>query len=80
MNPKMQLNAPKASHLKSESQVDTTLEGLGETHRALWENILEAQRRQTKYASGKQITFDIGDKMCLLTEHFHTTRWFKKLE
>ena len=79
-NPEMQFQAPKASHLKSEIQADATLEGLAETHRTLCENILEAQMRQTKYAGGKEITFDIGDKVWLSTKHFHTTRPSKKLD
>jgi hypothetical protein len=43
--PEMQFKSPKGSHLKSEDQVDATLEGLAETHRTLHENILEAQQR-----------------------------------
>jgi hypothetical protein len=79
-NPEMQFKAPKASHLKSEIQADATLEGLAETLRTLCENILEAQQRQTKYAGGKEITFNIGDKVWLSTKHFRTTRSSEKLD
>jgi len=56
------------------------LEGLAETHRTLHENILEAQQRQTKYAGGKEITFDIRDKVWLSTKHFRPARPLKKLD
>jgi len=78
-NPEMQFKAPKASHLKSGNQADATLEGLAEMHRTFPENILQAQQRQMKYACGKEIKFDIGDKVWLLTKHFRTTRPGKKL-
>jgi len=79
-NPEMQFKAPKAWHLKSEIQADATLAGLAETHQTLRENVLEAQQRQTKYAGGKEITFNIGDKVWLSTKHFRTTRPSKKLD
>jgi len=79
-NPEMQFKAPKASHLKSEIQADAMLGGLAETHRTLRENILDTQQRQTKYAGGKEITFDIGDKVWLFTRDFRTTGPSKKLD
>jgi len=81
-NPQMQCKAPKppASHLKSEIQPDAVLEGLEETHRVLRENLLEPQKRQSKYAGGKEITFNVGDKVWLSTKHLRTTRPSKKLD
>jgi hypothetical protein len=79
-NPKMQFKEPKASYLKSEIQGDATLEGLAETNLTLRENILEAQQRHTKYAGGKEIMFDIGDKEWLSTRYIWTTRPAKKLD
>jgi hypothetical protein len=77
----MQLKAPKppASHLKSEIQADAVLDRQEETHRVLRENLLEAQKRQSKYAGGKEITFKVGDKVWLSTKHL-TTRPSKKLD
>jgi len=78
-NPEIQFKAPNASHLKSEDLAYTTLEGLAETHRTLCQHILEAQHQQMKYAGRKEITFDVGDKVWLLTKHFWTTGRSKKL-
>jgi hypothetical protein len=61
-NPQMQFKAPNApADLKSEIEADAVLEGLEETHQILRENLLQAQQRQTKYASSKQITFEVGN-------------------
>jgi hypothetical protein len=78
----MQCNAPNppASHLKSEIQGDAVLEGLEDTHQVLRKNILEAQKRQSKYAGGKEITFKVGDKVWLSTKHLWTTRPVKNLD
>jgi hypothetical protein len=76
----MQFNAPKASHVKSEIETHAMLEGLAETPPARCENILEAQLRQTQYTGGKDIKFDIGDKVGLSTKHFQTTRSSMKLD
>ena len=79
-HPEMQFKTPKASSLKSETEADVLLEGLEETHRVLRENLLEAQEKQTKYAGGKEITFEVGDRVWLSTRHFRTTRPSKKLD
>ena len=42
--------------------------------------MLQAQQRQTKYAGGKQITFEVGHQVWLSTKHFRTTRPWKKLD
>jgi len=78
---KKQSRAPKApANLTSEVQADAVFEGLKETHRILRENLLDAQERQTKYAGGKEITFEVGDRVWLSTKHFRTTRPSKKLD
>ena len=76
----MQFKTPKATSLKSETQADVLLEGLDETHLVLRENLLEAQEKQTKYAGGKEITFEVGDRVWLSSRHFRTTRPSKKLD
>jgi protein-tyrosine phosphatase len=40
----------------------------------------EAQANPTKYASGKEIVFEVGDKVWLSMRHFRTTRPSKKLD
>jgi hypothetical protein len=78
----MQFKAPEppASHLKSEIQADAVLKGLEETHQVLRKNLLEAHKRQSKYAGGKEITFKVRDKVWLSTKHLRTTRPLKKLD
>jgi len=61
-HPVMQFKAPKQpSSLKSEIQVDTFAAGLEETHHTLGKNLTEAQARQTKYACGKDVVFEVED-------------------
>jgi len=54
--------------------------GIEETHRLLQESLLEAQVQQAKYTGGKDVTFEVGNKVSLSTRHFHTTRPSKKLD
>jgi len=56
----MQFQTLKASSLKSETEVDILLEGLEETHRVHQQNLFETQKQRTKYAGGKEITFEVG--------------------
>jgi hypothetical protein len=63
-----------------EIQADTFAAGLEETHQTLRKNLQEAQTRQTKYAGGKEVVFEVGDKVWLSTRHFRTTRPSKKLD
>jgi len=80
-HPEMQFKAPKApANIKSEIQADAVLEGLDATHRLLWESILDAQERHTKYAGRMEITFEVGDRVWLSTKHFRTKRPSKKLD
>jgi hypothetical protein len=80
-HPVMQFKAPKQrSSLKSEIQADTFAAGLEETHKTLRRNLQEAQAGQTKYAGGKDVVFEVEDKVWLSTRHFRTTRPSKKLD
>src|SRR4051794_9070216 len=56
------------------------MEGLAKTHELLQKNLMEAQRRQSKYVGGKQITFEVRDLVWLSTQHMKTTRPAKKLD
>jgi len=80
-HPVMQFKAQKQpSRLQSEIQADTFAAGLEETHQTLCWNLQEAQARQMKYAGGKEVVFEVGDKVWLSTRHFRTTRPSKKLD
>jgi hypothetical protein len=80
-HPVMQFKAPKQpSSLNSEIQADTFAPGLEETHQTLCKNLQEAQANQTKYAGGKEVVFEIGDKVWLSTRHFQMTRPSKKID
>jgi len=80
-HPVMQFKAPmQPSSLNSEIQADTFAAGLEETHQTLRKNLQEAQANQTMYAGGKEVIFEVGDKVWLSTRHFRTTRPSKKLD
>jgi len=80
-HPKMQFRAPRQpANRKSEMKADAVLKALEETHRVLRENILVARELQTKYAGGKEHTFEVGDRVWLSTKHFRTTTPSKKLD
>jgi len=80
-HPPMQFKPPKApSNLRVEILTDVKVAGMEVTHRLLRESLLEAQVRQSKYAGGKDVTCDVGNKVWLSTRHFRTTRPSKKLE
>lgn len=61
-HPQMQFKVMKApANLKWEIQPDAVLGGSEENHRIMREGILDAQERQTKYAGGNEITFEVGE-------------------
>jgi len=71
----MQFKTPKAtSKLRSEILADATVSGMDEIHRLLRESLLQAQARQSKYAGGKDVTFEVRNTVWLSTQHFQTTR------
>jgi hypothetical protein len=79
-HPEMQCKTLTARCFESETEVDALLERLEETHWVLQETLLEAQEKQTMYASTKEIRFDVGDIIWLSTRHFGTTTSSKKLD
>jgi hypothetical protein len=80
-HPEMQFKAPKdPARVLSERAADDLVDRLRETHVRLRENLLEAQRRQTKYAGGKEMTFEAGDMVWLSTRHMKLSRRSKKLD
>jgi len=54
--------------------------GREETHWIHQEKIIQAQEWQTKYAGGKEITFEIGDQLWLSTRNLKTSRPSKELD
>jgi len=77
----MEFKPPKVqSNMRSEILADATVSGTEETHRLLRESLLEAQAWQSKYAGGKDVTFEVGNKVWLSTWHFRTTRPSKNLD
>jgi len=80
-HPPMQFKPPKApSNTRSEILADATVSGMEETHRPLQGSLLEAQARQSKYTGGKDVSFEVRNKVWLSTRHFRTTRPSKKLD
>jgi hypothetical protein len=65
---------------RSEKAADERLGKLQAARSRLRESILEAQERQTRYAGGKEITFEVGDKVWLSAKHIQTARPSKKLD
>jgi len=80
-HPEMQFKRPLSdTRLPSEQAATSYAEQLQETHEKLKLNILEAQKHQTKYAKGKDVIFNVGDKVWLSTRHIKTSRLSKKLD
>jgi hypothetical protein len=81
-NPEMHLKLPKESlpSFRSEKAADERLGKLQAARNRLRESILEAQERQTRYAGGKEMTFEVGDKVWLSAKHIQTARPLKKLD
>lgn len=44
------------------------------------QSIIETQEHQSKYAGDKEMTFGVGDKVCLSAKHIQTGRPSKKLD
>jgi len=80
-HPVVQFKAPNQPiSPNSEIQADTFAAGLEETHQTLRKNLQEAQANQTKYTGGKEVVFEVGDKVWLSTRHFGTTSLSKMLD
>jgi hypothetical protein len=76
---KMPNEAPEA-RFKSEKAADERLSRLQTARDRLRESILESQARQTRYAGGKEIVSEVGDKVWLSAKHIQTARASKKLD
>jgi hypothetical protein len=76
----MQFKPPKDPSFRSQVQADSWMAGMEETHRIVRENIIQAQERQTKYTSGKEVTFVVGDTVWLPTWKLKTSSPSKKLD
>jgi len=71
----MQFMAPKQqSSLISDIEADTVAAVLEKTHQTLHMYVQEAQARQTTYAGGIEVVFEVGDHVWLSTSHFRRTR------
>ncbi len=68
------------SQTYSEQLADNYASRINKLREQLRKNILEAQEQQTKYAGGKDVTFNVGDKVWLSTWNIKTTRASKKLD
>jgi hypothetical protein len=81
-NPEMRFKLPKESlpSFRSEKAADEQLGKLQAARNRLRESILEAQEGQTRYAGGKEMTFEVGDKVWLSAKHIQTARPSKKLD
>jgi RNase H-like domain found in reverse transcriptase/Reverse transcriptase (RNA-dependent DNA polymerase)/Integrase zinc binding domain/Chromo (CHRromatin Organisation MOdifier) domain/Integrase core domain len=80
-HPQMQFKKPKAAaRLSSEKSAEELVGRLHESHERLRNNLLEAQERQSRYAKGQEIIFNVGDKVWLSTRNIKSTRLSKKLD
>jgi hypothetical protein len=79
-HPDMHFKPPKDARFRSERAADERLGKLQAARNRLRESILEAQERQTRYAGGKEMTFEVGDKVWLSAKHIQTARPSKKLD
>jgi len=68
------------SRFRSERSADERLKSLQDARARMRESIIEAQEHQSKYASGKEMTFEVGDKVWLSAKHIQTARPSKKLD
>ena len=66
--------------LPSQKSADAYVQVLEGTHAVLRENLAKAQDRQSKYAGGKDIEFEIGEKVWLSARNIKTARSSKKLD
>jgi Mor family transcriptional regulator len=46
---------------------------LEETHQTIGKNFQDAQANQMKYGGGKEVVFEVGDRVWLSTRHFQMT-------
>jgi len=76
----MQFKCPKDPSFRWQVQAESWMAGVEETHQILQENIIKVQKRQPKYAGGKDMTFAVGDTVWLSTRNLKTSRPSMKLD
>jgi hypothetical protein len=80
-HPQMQFKTPsKTPGPPSERAASAYAETLEKVHAALRSSIIEAQKHQSQYAKGKDISFEVGDQVWLSTKNIKTARISKKLD
>ena len=80
-HPELQFKRPKAMRLlPSQKSADAFAQTLNETHTILKKNLAKAQEKQSQYAKGKDIEFEVGEKVWLSAKNIKTTRSSKKLD
>jgi hypothetical protein len=80
-HPEMHFKLPLPdARFRSEKAADERRGRLQTARDRLRESILEAQARQTGYAGGKEMVFEVGDKVWFSAKHIQTARPSKKLD
>ena len=84
-NPELQFKKPRipgevAKDLRSQRLAQTFTDKVQERHGTLKQNLAEAQTHQTKYAKGKDIEFEVREKVWLSMRNIRTSRISKKLD
>jgi hypothetical protein len=84
-HPEMHFKLPNDASLpvagfRSEKAADERLGRLQTARDRLRGSILEAQARQTRYTGGKEMVFEVGDKVWLSAKHIQTARPSKQLD
>ena len=59
----MQFKPTKDPSFRSQVLVDWWMAAVEETHQIRLKNMIGSQERETKYASGKEMTFAVGGKV-----------------
>lgn len=76
-----QFERPKVpTDAQSGLKADMMIAALEETHEILWQNLLEAQTQQSKYAGWNKMTFKTGDKVWPSNKNICMMRPCKKLK
>jgi len=57
----MQFKPPMDLRFRSQVKADSWMAGMEETYGIIWEDIFQAQERQSMYARGREITFVVGN-------------------
>jgi hypothetical protein len=79
-HPEMHFKPLKDARFRFERAADERLGKLQMARNRLRDSILEAQERQMRYAGGKEMMFEVGDKVWLSAKYIQTARPSKKLD